>query len=142
MFLRISDNKIEIYLNSSEHDAKDILANTQNFILSPEVIEKLKTRCKSIKLGLTLNGTDINSVSPYIIEMMEKRGLHMALVDLYKDTNGSIYRCHMSNREKESMIKEFENEQNELGLLDSLGFTEYIPGDLFIDSIINDLNIA
>jgi len=116
---------LEVYRNEPCQDdvsEKSVLSEILEIEASPDKIEKIKNSMVDIKLGLTFGGTDTNNLSKKVVEMLELRGAHIALVDMYTTDRGFQYRCHMSSVEKNHMIREFELEQKELSILVQNGF--------------------
>ena len=77
----------------------------------------------SIRLGITDNGFDTNSINETEKELMELRDVHPALYEFYLTKNGIQYRMYCSSMEKRSMIEEYEETQRFLGLLKDSGFS-------------------
>ena len=76
----------------------------------------------SIRLGITDNGFDTNSINEDEKRMMELRDVHPALYEFYLTKNGIQYRMYCSSREKLNMIEEYEENQRFLDLLKNIGF--------------------
>jgi hypothetical protein len=89
-----------------------------------EVDYNLLTIVKSsIRLGITDNGFDTNSINEDEKEIMELRDVHPALYEFYLTKNGVKYRMYCSSLEKYTMINEYEEIQNLLELLNNSGFS-------------------
>jgi hypothetical protein len=121
----------EVEIDDISEDS--ILSSVNSFTISKNKLDKIKDNIKDIKLGLTFNNTDTNNLSNETLDMLNMRGVHIALVDYYTSQPGVQYRCHMSDWEKQNMINLFESEQKELSILMHNDF--YECDDDLIDEI-------
>ena len=139
-FLGYEPENIEIYQRHYLGDVKiddiseeTILSSVNTYSISENQLDRIKDNIKDIKLGLTFNNTDTNNLSDETLDMLNRREIHIALVDYYTSHQGFQYRCHMSQWEKQNMINLFEAEQKELSILIHNGF--YECDDDLIDEI-------
>lgn len=90
------------------------------------VISTIQQFGKEIQTGFTKNGLDTTKLTEDQAERAEMLDIHPALYDMYFTRGGVSYRCHMSQREKTYMIREYQNEQNILDTLQSNSYKELI----------------
>lgn len=133
---RRSDGKLDIYypLDYEDYenpDTKEVPVKTLE--LSSDQIENLKLT--PIKLGITMHGQNVND--PDVIDCIQTRGIHPALVGYYMTTGGVSYRHYMSFHEKKATIDEYEQEQTFLTDLKKKGFQQIENNELF-DEIVKE----
>lgn len=84
--------------------------------------ELLQQEMKPIKLGISPNGFDTNSVSEGFVKQMTMRGAHRGCWSLYASAGGRAYRMHCSSFEMKAMAEEYDAEQRSMEWLKKEGF--------------------
>ena len=79
-------------------DTKEVPVKTLE--LSSDQIENLKLT--PIKLGITMHGQNVND--PDVIDCIQTRGIHPALIGYYMTSIGVSYRHFMSFYEKQQQL--------------------------------------
>ena len=130
VFIKVGDDEsVAVFTGENLIAAKTPFSidETSKHSVSKEKLDELKEKTSPIKLGLTYKGTD--TTSEHSQSVINQRGCHPALVDMYLTREGRIYRAMTTHVELGFTISDFEEEQFHLSQLKEAGFVEF-DGDI------------